>query len=104
MVLRILGLMLAGSAVVFVPAATIGLAQDKLALMAFLDDETPAVSDRELELLKARGLAEQGLVHPGGPREHGVILWDELKPIKPGAPQPTQAGQSRSNISTTGGR
>ncbi|WP_420347956.1 hypothetical protein [Pelagibius sp.] len=98
---KVVGSLLAFSAVVLFFAVRAGSADLPNVAVAFLDGETAAVSDSELDRQQARGLADQGVEAPGAPGDWGVILWDELKSPKPGTPRPAQPGQGSSTISTS---
>ncbi|NIA67445.1 hypothetical protein HBA54_02460 [Pelagibius litoralis] len=70
-----------------------------------LEVEIPAVSEHELSQQQAKGLSDQGFSSDGVPDDWGVILWDEIKPMKPGAPQPQpQPGRGQSSFSASQSR
>ena len=79
------------------------IAGDVREAASLLLSELPALDAATLDAQSARGIDNTpgGLDEPD--REFGVILWDELKPARPGAPkpQPTPGGQGLSRVNAT---
>jgi len=99
--MKVVGSLLAVSAALLFSAVKAGSADLPGVAVAFLDGETAAVSESELDRQQARGLADQELNAPGSGGDWGVILWDEARPPKPGGPPAPQPGQGQSSISTS---
>lgn len=92
-------LVVAGSALVLLLAARGGAADWEGGFDHLLEVDATVVSDHELDLQQAKGLADRLVPAVGGSGDWGVILWDELKPGKPGAPQPPpQPSQGQSSL------